>query len=206
MNSPSSRLPRFPEFQRGALEPGSINGPEITLPDGTSGILTGSTPDLLQPLPPISAPEGTSAFIEEALGFWLGYTHEFSIQPPEDSVSYSLDQLAVRLRAWGLETKVETAQSIEDLAWCLEEEDHVIIAVNAGLWQQDADLFHFGEWNRLEVVIGLVRDSGEGLIQGVYCAQARPGEKEDLKDTETLQVGWLQTGGVMLRITLPEKL
>lgn len=119
-------------------------------------------------------------------------------QDPNQSGGTSPYYQAMILKELGVPAHVESLDSVERLADCVEHGHGVIIEVNAGVLWNDARAYDHGQPNHAIVVTGVSRDPSTGEIQGFYINDSGRGFAEDsgrFIDTTTIQSGWEQVGG-----------
>ncbi|WP_327046603.1 C39 family peptidase [Microbispora sp. NBC_01189] len=100
------------------------------------------------------------------------------------------------LTDYGVPAHVETASSIEDLAAGLEEGRGVIIEANAGVLWDQAEYYEQGQANHAVVATGVARDPQTGQIQGFFINDSGTGQAGRFVDAATMEVAWLEAGGV----------
>jgi hypothetical protein len=117
---------------------------------------------------------------------------------PSDSGGSSPLAQAMILKTYGVPAHVETLDSFERLADCVEHGHGVIIGVNAGVLWDDPNAYENGQANHAVVVTGVAREPQTSEIQGFFINDSGRGLTEDSGRficASTMQSGWENLGG-----------
>lgn len=106
------------------------------------------------------------------------------------------DQIEI-LRDYGVDAHKQHYNSLERLADDLQDGKAVILHVDCGVVWEDASYLGLcgGEGNHAVLATGVARDPVTNEITGVYINDPATGESGRLVDRETMEAGFVQTGG-----------
>jgi hypothetical protein len=121
---------------------------------------------------------------------------------PRTAGGTTLEWQAQVLRDFGVPAHVDVADSLEELATCVEERRGAIINVNAGVLWNDAAYWDFGYANHAVTITAFDRDPDSGLITGFYVDDSGTGQTARRVDADTMTGAWLAAGGTMVTTDL----
>lgn len=99
------------------------------------------------------------------------------------------------LTDYGLRSRVESGQTLSQLAALVEQGHGVIIGVNCGVLWQVPEGVGDGGVNHAVTVTGVALDPRNGDIQGFYINDSGNGKSAEFVDAILIRVAWQDTGG-----------
>jgi hypothetical protein len=114
---------------------------------------------------------------------------------PTQAGGTSLEQEAQILTDYGVPAHTEQETSLDELANHVQNDQGVIIGVNAGVLWHDSNSYDQGQANHAIVVTGVARDPQTGQIRGFYVNDSGDGQSAKFVDANTMQQAWLAAGG-----------
>jgi hypothetical protein len=99
------------------------------------------------------------------------------------------------LTDYGVPSRVESGQTLAQLAAQVEHGHGVIIGLNCGILWQVPDDVGVGVVNHAVTVTGVARDPRTGNIQGFYINDSGNGKSGEFVSAVVMRVAWQDTGG-----------
>jgi hypothetical protein len=99
------------------------------------------------------------------------------------------------LTEYGVPSRVESGQTLAQLAAQVEQGHGVIIGVNCGVLWQAPEAVGDGSVNHAVTATGVALDPGNGDIQGFYINDSANGKSAEFVSAVIMRVAWPDAGG-----------